>query len=267
MRLASIEIKGERLAGIVTDNVVVPVREMNSMFGLGLPDTFEGLVKNQKIEHLRRITHNIVLSDLSAFPVDDAVFSVPVLSTSRLWHVISGKQGSGVPVQHDHYQSLLSHNGEVMLPDRSNTGLYAGMAVIMGRMCTGVTPDDVQDMVLGYTPFVHVTNCSAESMKARETLFDCYGFGPWIATHDEVKGLDSVSVSASAVTQPVVRETIFFSFVRKEIARLSKTVAFYPGDIVFISCIGSIPLVHSGGIQSNITTVGGIYARVVIGTR
>jgi len=112
------------------------------------------------------------------------------------------------------------------------------LAVIIGKECKKVKPEDVEDYIFGYSVFNDFTSRSLQKKHMQWYLGKSTdGFaamGPWILTKDELKMPFSLSLSCSVNGE--VRQNsntdLMVHGIAKVISEMSQSVALYPGDII-----------------------------------
>jgi len=258
MRLCSVSVKGEILAGIGIDNAVVLVREINRFFDIDLPDTLVELIKKERIEHLRRVTHNLILSDFPGLPLSDISISAPFVNFGNVWQadVNGGLQTENV--LHNNPEEALSPGGNVIFSDKmKNVHVAGGIGVVIRRNCENVDEADVQDVILGYTAFLKFT-ASSNSNSGGRNLY--WSFGPCVVTHDEVDFNDSlpVAIFVREKDEFSVRDNMLIPAIRKQVSQLSFKSTLSNGDVVLIPSIGSFKIGRGGRVVCNVKGVGNL---------
>jgi 2-keto-4-pentenoate hydratase/2-oxohepta-3-ene-1,7-dioic acid hydratase in catechol pathway len=112
----------------------------------------------------------------------------------------------------------------------------AEMALVVGRRCRGVSEEDADDCILGYTCFNDVT---ARDLQARDgqwtraKSFDTFGvIGPWIETDPgDPGGLAVTGRLNGEVRQASSSEQLIFG-PRALLAWTSRVMTLEPGDVI-----------------------------------
>jgi len=256
MRLCSVNFKGEILAGIGVDDSVVLVREINRILDIDLPERLGDLIKKERIEHLRRVTHNLILSDLPRLFPSEFSFSLPFANFGKVWQVGAAGGTNNGGVLFNHFEEILSP-GASFIFSHGLKNLFAkgGVGVVIRRDCSNVEEVDVPDVVLGYTTFLKF-EASSNSGSAGQDLY--WGFGPWIVTHDEVDFMDFFTVTTLVHGGDgfSVKDDKFISVIRKQISALSLKTSFSPGDMVLIFGDKGSEIKSSGKVVCHVNGVG-----------
>jgi len=133
--------------------------------------------------------------------------------------------------------ALIMHQEPIVLPAASlHVDYEAELAVVMGRFCRDVEPEEAPNYVFGYTCANDVT---ARDLQKKDVLFGrAKGFdtfapvGPWIET--EVGDLGNLSVKTFVNNelrqQGNTKDMIFSTF--EIISFVSKIMTLVPGDVI-----------------------------------
>jgi 2-keto-4-pentenoate hydratase/2-oxohepta-3-ene-1,7-dioic acid hydratase in catechol pathway len=135
--------------------------------------------------------------------------------------------------------SLLGPGGTILLPQFTDSVDYEGeLAVVIGRRCRNVSPEDALDHVAGAMAFNDVTARDLQartsqwtSGKAIDTFAPC---GPELVTLDEVGDIEALSLTTRLngdVVQSASTAEMVFS-VRTIVAYLSRLMTLLPGDTI-----------------------------------
>ncbi|WP_101297980.1 fumarylacetoacetate hydrolase family protein [Halegenticoccus soli] len=146
----------------------------------------------------------------------------------------------------------------------------AELGVVIGRECSDLPEDAVDDVVAGYLPIIDMT---AEDILQRNPRyltraksFDSFlVLGPWIVTPDEVGPLEELAVR-TVVNDEVVAE----NGVRNMMMRPRELVAFHsrvmtlrPGDVISTGTPGACPINPGDDVRAEVDRVGAVSAPVV----
>lgn len=136
--------------------------------------------------------------------------------------------------------SLVAHGGALVRPRISEQLDYeAELAVIVGRRCRHLAPDEALDAVAGYACFNDATLRDYQYRASQWTMgknFDATGgFGPELVTPDELPGgADALGIRSrlnGRVVQESNTEQHVFD-VRTTLSILSATMTLEPGDVI-----------------------------------
>ncbi|MGB9667565.1 MAG: fumarylacetoacetate hydrolase family protein [Thermosulfidibacteraceae bacterium] len=124
----------------------------------------------------------------------------------------------------------------IKLPAMSRRVDYEGeLAVVIGKVCSNVEPDEVDEYILGYTCFNDIT---ARDLQKKDGLFtrakgfDTFApFGPWIVTDIDPSNLRiRTKLNGNIVQEGSTSDMIFD--VRELVSFISKIMTLYPGDVI-----------------------------------
>jgi 2-keto-4-pentenoate hydratase/2-oxohepta-3-ene-1,7-dioic acid hydratase in catechol pathway len=137
----------------------------------------------------------------------------------------------------------------VMPPQTQEVGYEGELAVVIGRLCKDVEPEDALSFVLGYTVANDVTARDlqrSDGQWARAKGFDTFcPLGPWIETDLDPAGqrivtrLDGEVVQDGATSDMVHGTAALVSFV-------SKAFTLLPGDVILTGTPSGVGLVEAG---------------------
>jgi 2-keto-4-pentenoate hydratase/2-oxohepta-3-ene-1,7-dioic acid hydratase in catechol pathway len=133
--------------------------------------------------------------------------------------------------------SVIGPDEDIVYPAMSRRVDYeAELAVVMGRTCRNVRPEEVRDYILGYTCFNDVTARDLQKKDGqftRSKSFDTFApLGPWIET--EIPDPDNLTVEAylngERRQHSSTRNQIFS--VATLVAFISRVMTLLPGDVI-----------------------------------
>lgn len=131
--------------------------------------------------------------------------------------------GSGANLEKPALEPMFDYEGEI--------------ALVIGKRCRNVSADDALNHVAGYSCFndasARAYQISSSQITAGKNAFRSGGFGPWLATPDEVD-LASMRMSCrvnGATVQDMGLDDLIFSFAEL-IAFISEFTWLEPGDVV-----------------------------------
>lgn len=157
----------------------------------------------------------------------------------------------------------------IMLPTASKRVEYeAELAVIMGKSCRNLEPDDVAEHIFGYACANDVTARDLQKkdgQNCRAKGFDSFcPIGPWIETQVPDPSALSITtrVNGNLVQQGNTKDMVFAPF--ELISRISKVMTLQPGDVVLTGTPEGVgPLAHGDEVRVEIENVGILINRVI----
>ncbi|WP_193104027.1 fumarylacetoacetate hydrolase family protein [Brachybacterium sp. FME24] len=203
-------------------------------------------------------------------PLEDVRLLAPVIPRSKVvcvgrnYAAHAAELGNEVPEQALFFlkpnTAVVGPGDPIVIPEYSHeVSLEAELAVVIKRMAKNVSPEDVADVVLGYTCANDLTARDAqreEDQWFRAKAFDTScPIGPWIETD-----LDPSAVAiTSSVDGEVAQNGTTADMVRSVadlIAEISTVVTLLPGDLVLTGTPAGVRTVEAG--SSIDVTIAGI---------
>ncbi len=133
--------------------------------------------------------------------------------------------------------SSLAHGGEIVFPPISNRVDYeAELAVVIGRRCRNVSPQDAERYILGYTCFNDVTARDLQQKDGQWTRakgFDTFApFGPFVVSPDDVPEEMEIRLYLNGkLKQKGTTKNMIFP-VSEIVSFVSQVMTLLPGDII-----------------------------------
>ncbi|GIL36070.1 fumarylacetoacetate hydrolase family protein [Phycicoccus jejuensis] len=138
----------------------------------------------------------------------------------------------------------------VVLPPQSTEVHYEGeLAVVIGRMCKDLEPEDALSVVFGYTCANDVTARDlqrSDGQWARAKGFDTFcPLGPWIETDLDVSSLSVVTRRDDEVVQDGTTGDMVHG-VAALVSYASKAFTLLPGDVILTGTPAGVGPVEAG---------------------
>ena len=132
--------------------------------------------------------------------------------------------------------AVIANKMRIFLPEMSERVDYEGeLAVVIGRKCRKVTPEEAPDYILGYSCFNDVTARDLQQKDGQYTRaksFDTFApYGPWIST--SVDPLDlriTTRVNGEVRQEGKTSDMIFSPF--ELVSFISQIMTLLPGDVI-----------------------------------
>ena len=142
--------------------------------------------------------------------------------------------------------SLLGHREPIDYPSFTGELTYAGeLAAVIGETCHDISPDEVGDVVRGYTIMNDVDALDQQGRTARKAFDGSGPLGPWIETDLDPTGIDMWTDVAGERRQEANTERMLFG-PDEIVSYLSKRFTFQPGDVVAFGSPANPGLVEPG---------------------
>ena len=146
--------------------------------------------------------------------------------------------------------SITGHNQDIEMPKFANIIEFEGeFAVVMGRTCKDILPEDSSKYILGYTIGNDVTARDLQfkdGQWARAKSFDSFcPLGPWIDTKLNPGSLEIKTLHNNKIVQHSNTKRLMFDPF-KLTAYVSWCMTLNPGDIIMTGTPGGVRSVRHG---------------------
>ena len=132
--------------------------------------------------------------------------------------------------------AVIANKMRIFLPEMSERVDYEGeLAVVIGRKCRKVTPEEAPDYILGYSCFNDVTARDLQQKDGQYTRaksFDTFApYGPWISTSVDPSDLKiTTRVNGELKQEGRTSDMIFSPF--ELVSFISRIMTLLPGDVI-----------------------------------
>ncbi|WP_058366562.1 fumarylacetoacetate hydrolase family protein [Haloparvum sedimenti] len=142
--------------------------------------------------------------------------------------------------------SLAAHGERIRYPDWTDELTYAGeLVAVIDERCRELTPDEVPEVVRGYTIMNDLDALDQVGRSARKAFDGSGPLGPWIETDLDPRNLDMETYVGGEKRQEANTELMLFG-PYELVAHLSERVTFEPGDCVAFGSPANPGLVEPG---------------------
>ena len=273
MRLTTLRVDGDEVAGLVLPAGALPVPALNEHFSTTWPETIQTLLETEQLGPLREwVDSNDVTAsaELGALVVaqDDLAYAPLYRRPRKIWGIglnyvehaadLSEKAPSTEPASFMKPDTTIIGPGDpIRLPAQSSrTTAEAELGVVIGTTCKDVSEADASGVVAGFTTIIDMT---AEDILAlnpryltRSKSFDTFfSFGPELVTVDEVEDVDSLEVT-TAINGVPHRSNVVSNMTFRPwwlVSFHSKVMTLLPGDIISTGTPGAA-VIRSGDVAS-----------------
>lgn len=196
----------------------------------------------------------------TVLPLEDVRLLAPVIPRSKVvcvgrnYAAHAAELGNEVPAQALYFlkpnTAVVGPGDPVVLPCYSDeVSLEAELAVVMKTIVKDVEPDDVRELILGYTCANDFTARDAqrsENQWFRAKAFDTScPLGPWIETDLDVSDLAVRSAVDGETTQDGTTADMLRS-IPELISEISRVTTLLPGDVVLTGTPAGVRTVPEG---------------------
>src|ERR1700678_2908675 len=156
MRLMTFRYAGKDHAGVLTSGGVAPVLEINAKHDLHVP--------NNLLEIIRQDIREIPVKGVRPIPLKDVEARLPYDVPPKIWCIglnykthaedISATQPEEPGSFMKPASCMFQPGGEILLPPphvSNDVDAEGELGVIIGRRCRFVPPENVPDVIFGYT--------------------------------------------------------------------------------------------------------------------
>ena len=142
--------------------------------------------------------------------------------------------------------SLLGHEEAIPYPTFTEELTYAGeLAAVIDERCRSLTPDEVPDVVRGYTIMNDVDALDQAGRTARKAFDGSAPLGPWIETDVDPSAIEMWTDVSGERRQESSTELMLFD-PYEVVSFLSERVTFRPGDVVAFGSPANPGLIERG---------------------
>ena len=192
--------------------------------------------------------------------VDDVRLLAPVIPRSKIIGIgrnyadHAAEMGSEVPAEPMMFlvpnTAVVGPGDPVVIPSVTSEVHYEGeLAVVIGRMCKDVAPEDAAKVIFGYTCANDVTARDlqrGDGQWARAKGFDTFcPLGPWIETDLDPSSLSLVTRRDGDVVQDGTTADLIFG-VAELVSYASRAFTLLPGDVILTGTPAGVGPVTAG---------------------
>ncbi|WP_160132621.1 fumarylacetoacetate hydrolase family protein [Halococcus salsus] len=131
-------------------------------------------------------------------------------------------------------------------PEFTDELTYAGeLAAVIDEPCTNLTPEEVTDVVRGYTVMNDLDALDQDGRTARKAFDGSAPLGPWIETDVDPSEIEMETVINDEVRQEATTEQMLFD-PHEVVSFLSERFTFAPGDVIAFGSPANPGLIEPG---------------------
>ncbi len=203
-------------------------------------------------------------------PLEDVRLLAPVIPRSKVIGIgknyakHAAEMGGDVPESPLTFlkpnTSVVGPGDPIVYPKQTHDLHYEGeLAVVIGRICRDLSPEDVSKVIFGYTCANDVTARDlqqSDGQWARAKGFDTFcPLGPWIETHLDPSNLTVRTSLDGEIMQDGSTSDMVFD-VPTLVAHVSSFMTLLPGDVILTGTPEGVGPMQVGSTVS--VTIGGI---------
>ncbi len=278
MRLCTFEHDGERSAGVLVGDCVLPVAQINVKRGAGFSTDLFELIQQEDITALAELSQGVE-ADL---PISEVRLCLPFPRPGKIWCIglnykshaedISAVQPDEPGAFMKPSTSIFEPGGDIELPPERLTqdvDAEGELAIVFGKRCREVPIEEIDDVILGYTTTLDLTALDILAKNTRylqrSKSFDTFfSFGPVIVTKDEISDVNELQVTT--IHNGKIFSQDFVRNMRHLPAKLASfhtdVMTFEPGDILSTGCPKGARIQPGDTVEASIEGVGRLTANV-----
>ena len=163
--------------------------------------------------------------------------------------------------------AVIGPGDQILYPPQSQRVDYEGeLAVVIGRICRDVPPEQATDVILGYTIAIDVTARDLQRGDVQFTRakgFDSFcPLGPWIETELDVSDLRVQTFLNGDVKQDGRTSDMIFD-VPALVAHVSSVMTLLPGDVILTGTPEGVgPMQVGDEVEVSISGIGNLTNQV-----
>ncbi len=278
MRLCTFEHAGTCEAGILLDNKILPISQVNAKRGSDFPVNMLALIESGTREALRVLSRGL----RADIPVQEARLRLPYDRPGKIWCIGLNYRSHAddlSEVQPDEPGSFMKPSSSLFEPGEAielppedlsqDVDAEGELALIFGKRCRDVPIENIRDVLFGFTTTLDMT---ALDILARNTRylqrsksFDTFfSFGPVIVTVDEIDDVEALEVQT--IHNGAVFSRDFVSNMKHSPFHLaafhSRVMTFEPGDILSTGCPKGARIQPGDTVAARIHAIGELQASV-----
>lgn len=278
MKLLTFLYQGQKHAGVLSGDRVVPIPEINAKHGTQVPDDLLAIIQTGSEIHPE---------GAASLPFTEVVPQLPYEVPPKIWCIglnyrshaedINAVQPEEPGSFMKPASCMFQPGGEIILPppDVSHDVDAEGeLAIVIGKKCRFVPAGEVPDVIFGYTTTLDLTALDVLARNPRyltraKSIDTFFSFGPVIVTADEIADVEALEVITEHNDGICSRDFVRHMRHRPyELVRLhSDFMTLYPGDIISTGCPKGARIRPGDRVRARIEGVGSLSASVRQGYR
>ena len=274
MKLLTFLYSGQKHAGVLVKDGVVPVLDINSKHRTRLP--------NNLLEIIQEGVTEIPVHGVPPIPLHQVKPQLPYDVPPKIWCIglnyLSHAEDINAiqPEEPGSFMKpascMFQPSGEIVLPPQqfsNDVDAEGELGVVIGRTSRFLTSENVRDAIYGYTTTLDLTALDVLRKNprylTRAKSFDTFfSFGPVIVTADEVPDVDSLEVITEHNDAVCSRDFVRHMRTRPlELIRFhSDYMTLHPGDLISTGCPKGARIKPGDRVRARIEGVGLLEASV-----
>lgn len=276
MKLATILLDGQEVAGIVTEYGCLPIPSLSQRFDLNWPRDLLSILTQERLDEIKRWFHeksgslSKELEEL-AVPKTSIRFAPLYRRPRKIWGIglnykahaesLSEKTPVSEPASFMKPDTaIIGYNDAIEIPPLSEkTTGEAELGLIFGRKCRNVKREEWRSVLAGFTLIIDMTaedilRRNPRNLTQSKSFDTFFSFGPILYTLEEAKDIFSLQVQTvinghvhaeNSVTNMTFPPDFLVSYH-------SQIMTMLPGDIISTGTPGAVQLKNGDIIECRI---------------
>jgi 2-keto-4-pentenoate hydratase/2-oxohepta-3-ene-1,7-dioic acid hydratase in catechol pathway len=281
MKLIRFRHANQSDTGVLNDQGVVPVTEINARRGTKIPNDLLSIIQQDATSQL------MGAHEFPAIPLTEVTPLLPYDTPPKIWCIGLNYRSHADDIQAVQPEEpgsfmkpascMFQPEGEIVLPPSevsADVDAEGELGVIVGRTCRFVPAENVRDVIFGYTTTLDLTALDVLRKNPRyltraKSIDTFFCFGPVVVTADEIRDVDALEVitehNDGICSRDFVRNmrTRPFELVRYH----SDFMTLHPGDLISTGCPKGARIRAGDRVRARINGIGTLGAAVKQGIR
>ncbi len=276
MKLIRFEYQSRIMAGVIAQNGIAPIEEINAKRGARIPNDLLAIIQSGGIADCGP------LDGIETIPFDSVTPLLPYDVPPKIWciglnyHSHAEDINAVQPEEPGSFMKpascMFRPGGEIVLPPphiSNDVDAEGELGVIIGKKCRFVPAADVPGVIFGYTTTLDLTALDVLRKNPRyltraKSIDTFFSFGPVIVTADEIADVSKLEVVTEHNGSICSRD--FVSNMKHspyELVRFhSDFMTLYPGDLISTGCPKGARIKPGNSVRARIDGIGTLNASV-----
>ena len=277
MKIATILLDGQEVAGIITDYGCLPIPFINQRFNKNWPHDLFSILTEERLEEIKRWFYqnsNSLSQELEGLSILKKLIQFAPLyrRPRKIWGIglnykahaedLSEKVPTSEPASFMKPDTtIIGFNDTIKIPTLSEkTTGEAELGLIFGKKCKNVKPNEWRSVLAGFTMIIDMTaedilRRNPRNLTQSKSFDTFFSFGPILYTIEEVKDVSSLQVQTIINGKVYAENTVANLTFPPDflVSYHSQIMTMLPGDIISTGTPGATPLKNGDIIECRIS--------------
>jgi 2-keto-4-pentenoate hydratase/2-oxohepta-3-ene-1,7-dioic acid hydratase in catechol pathway len=274
MKLLTFLYQGIKHAGVLTDEGIAPIEEINGKHGTRVPNNLLAIIQGG--------VDGIETAGVPALPLVEVTPRLPYDTPPKIWCIglnylshaedINAVQPEEPGSFMKPASCMFEPGGNIVLPPKhisDDVDAEGELGVVIGKTCRFVPAEDVRSVIFGYTTTLDLTALDILRKNPRyltrsKSIDTFFSFGPVIVTADEIADVEALEVITEHNDGICSRDFVRHMRTRPfELVRFhSDHMTLHPGDLFSTGCPKGARIKAGDRVRARIEGVGALSANV-----